>query len=127
MTTKQDLLDSLDEFTQSYLETALWSSNDESRDDGGDPLDANYDISDFTAASLKEAIRDCKDFQEKYSHLWEGENSDADAGHNFWLNRNGHGAGFWDGDYKNGDELSDAAKVFGENYITVDSGKLHLE
>lgn len=34
----------LDAFTRQYLETALWSSTDNSRDDGGGPLDQNYDI-----------------------------------------------------------------------------------
>lgn len=36
------------------------------------------------------------------------------AGHDFWLNRCGHGAGFWDrGLGELGDRLSDAAKVYG--------------
>lgn len=154
MATKQELLDSLDSFTRSYLETALWSAdahrrfahlctergvgcealharafqratNDESREDGGDPLDANYDVSDFTAKALAEAIGDCKDFQEEYGHLWE-DNSNSDAGHNYWLNRSGHGAGFWDGGYKNGDKLDKAAKAAGSVDIYVAGGKLHF-
>jgi hypothetical protein len=35
------------------------------------------------------------------------------AGHDFQLTRNGHGAGFWDGDWKHGDELTALAKTFG--------------
>jgi hypothetical protein len=126
MATKQELLDSLDTFTRSYLETALWSSNDNADDSGGEPLDANYDFSDFTAKALAEAIGDCKDFQKKYSHLWADDNDDEHAGHDYWLNRNGHGAGFWDGDYENGDELDKAAKAAGSCDIYVAGGKLHF-
>jgi hypothetical protein len=35
------------------------------------------------------------------------------AGHDFQLTRNGHGAGFWDGGWKHGDELTALAKTFG--------------
>ena len=43
------------------------------------------------------------------------------AGHDFWLTRNGHGAGFWDGDYPESEEtiLTDAARTFGEYCITA--------
>jgi len=30
-----------DEFTKAYVEAALWISTDESRADGGDPMDRN--------------------------------------------------------------------------------------
>ncbi|MFX7784369.1 hypothetical protein ABTJ92_19280, partial [Acinetobacter baumannii] len=37
------------------------------------------------------------------------------AGHDFWLNRNGHGSGFWDGDWPGemGDRLDEASKKYG--------------
>lgn len=35
----------------------------------------------------------------------------ADAGHDFWLTRNGHGAGFWDGDWDLDDTDRHAAKL----------------
>lgn len=43
----------------------------------------------------------------------------AHLGHDFWLTRNGHGAGFWDGDLEHdlGERLSQACKTFGECYI----------
>ena len=34
--------------------------------------------------------------------------------YDFWLTRNRHGAGFWDGDYENGEVLTDIADSFGE-------------
>ena len=37
------------------------------------------------------------------------------AGHDFWLTRNGHGAGFWDGDWPQyGELLTKAAEGYGE-------------
>lgn len=53
-------------------------------------------------------------------------------GHDFWLTRNGHGAGFWDRDNGElGDKLSAIAHSFGEcyayqgddNLIHIDGGK----
>ena len=126
--TKEKIISGLDEFTLQYLETALWSSTDNSDESGGDPLDANYSIEDFTTYSIKKAISDCAAFQEKNSDLWhEDEKSDSSAGHDFWLTRNGHGAGFWDGDYPiNGDRLTDECKQYGELHIDVYNGYLHF-
>src|SRR4030095_4264354 len=55
----------LDPFTIAFLDAALWSSTDESRDDGGDPLDDNYSIQDFTKEALQELAADCERFQEE--------------------------------------------------------------
>lgn len=121
--------DSLDEFTKSYLGTALWSSTDNSDASGGNPLDANYDIHDFSDKALQIAIKDCADFQKKAAALLEGENLRT-AGHDFWLTRNGHGAGFWDGDYEKekGEELTKISKTFKSIDVVVgDDGKLYLE
>jgi hypothetical protein len=40
------------------------------------------------------------------------------AGHDFQLTRNGHGAGFWDGDWEHGDALTAIAKTFGTVSVT---------
>ena len=38
----------------------------------------------------------------------------AQAGHDFWLTRNGHGAGFWDGDWpKYGKMFTEISELFG--------------
>jgi hypothetical protein len=50
------------------------------------------------------------------------------AGHDFWLTRNGHGAGFWDGDLSEdvGNALTEAAKKFGECHLYVgDDGQIY--
>lgn len=43
----------------------------------------------------------------------------AQAGHDFWLTRQEHGAGFWDGDWPEpyGDMLTKAAEAYGKMYV----------
>ena len=66
------------------------------------------DCEDFISANRADLEEYCAKMRnEQYS----GEDR---AGHDFWLTRNGHGAGFWDrglGDL--GRRLSDAAEVYG--------------
>lgn len=117
----------LDEFTQQYIKTALWSSTDNSNDQGGDPLDDNYGIEDIDDKSLKKMVADCQKFQKE--HWNEISSKPGLAGHDFWLTRNGHGAGFWDGDWPDplGDVLTEASEKFGSQDIYVgDDGKLYV-
>jgi hypothetical protein len=113
----------MDNFTKNYLICALWSSTD----DSGNPIDHNYDVSDLAPEAVKQAISECKDFRSYAGSLLEGL-SDEQAGHDFWLTRNGHGAGFWDrGLGAKGRKLSDAAKTFGSCDLYVgDTGKLYF-
>lgn len=39
----------LDDFTRSYIEAAIWSSND----GDGNPLDENYNVDDLSSATLQ--------------------------------------------------------------------------
>jgi hypothetical protein len=133
--------DQFEAFVRGYLDCALWSSTDESRDDGGDPLDKNYDVGDFTRIAVRAARSDCYEFvrlpgvaaaldaatrdlplvAEAHAH-W------ARHGHDFWLTRNRHGAGFWDRGYPRavGDLLTDAAHSLGEAYVCVRRGRLNF-
>jgi hypothetical protein len=129
----------LDAFTKAYIECALWASTDESDERGGEPLDQNYGVEDIALESLAEMVADCKDFQESFGELIAGRLETA--GHDFWLTRNGHGAGFWDGDwwepmpsehesarqYKTvGDFLTAMSKPYGEvNLYVGDDGKVY--
>jgi hypothetical protein len=120
-----------DEFLDAYIEAALFSSNDESTEQGGEPLDANYGPSDIAPATMRAMERDCADFVERFGHLILDEDENGSpairkhgrwmmAGHDFWLNRNGHGAGFWDGDWpQHGDELDKAAESYGDFELYV--------
>lgn len=52
------------------------------------------------------------------------------AGHDFALTRNGHGAGFWDGDLPDelGERLTKAAKAAGECWLYIgDDGLVHIQ
>lgn len=120
----------LDSFTQSYLEAALRSSTD----DDDRPFDEEHTTDDFSVEALQEAKRECEDFQEAHHEdlalAYEAPNYDeARAGHDFWLTRNRHGAGFWDrglGDV--GRRLTDAAHAYGEvNLYVGDSGKVECD
>ncbi len=90
-------LPAFDSFTRAYLICALWSSNDESTPQGGEPFDSNYSVDDFAPEALKQAAKDCAKFQaENDADIVAAELTSERAGHCFWLNRNGHGSGFWD-------------------------------
>jgi len=118
-----------DSFASAYVEAMLWSSTDESDDYGGDPLDENYSLEDFTIAGLGQIIRDCAEFLDMPG-VDDAIGSDYErAGHDFWLTRNGHGAGFWDGDWPEPEAtlLTDAAHSMGEQWVYVgDNGRLYI-
>jgi hypothetical protein len=134
----------LDQFTYAYIEAMMWSSNDESDEYGGEPLDKNYDISDIATESLDKIIKDCEQFQEENADDLEqvpdmrfatdsyGNNSCTgyeSAGHDFWLTRNGHGSGFWDRNYDQAvkNRLDAACKAFGECYVYIgDDGLIYI-
>ena len=129
-------LPEMDDFTSAYVLAALWSTCDESDEAGGEPLDQNYGPEHISPETLQRMIADCARFQELYGHLLTEENYigggeggvEELGGHDFWLNRNGHGVGFWDGDWASpaDDTLSDAAKSFGEYDLYVgDDGRIH--
>ena len=99
------------------------------------PLDANYTRGDFAPETLAQFIADCARFQADNAELLarveypRNDTTDlAHAGHDFWLTRNRHGAGFWDGDLPEdiGEPLTKAAHAFGEcDLYTGDDGQLY--
>lgn len=107
----------------------MWSSTDNLEDNGGKPLDKKYTLEDFETNTLEKMIRDCKDFQQKYGEIYYNAGwSDTEAGHDFWLTRNGHGTGFWDRGYNDeekeevGKILTKAAKSYGEFNLYLGDG-----
>ena len=119
------------DFIDAYIEAMLWSSTDNSNEQGGEPLDKNYDENDIAPEFMKQINEDCKDFLE--SNFDYVSDDISRAGHDFWLTRNGHGAGFWDGDWefevdvKNaGKHLTEMSKAYGEITPYVgDDGKIY--
>ena len=124
------------EFFDAYVMTALWSSNDESDESGGNPLDQNYGVSDISDETLNIMRADCNKFWRDNQHDLECEGvkfgpdfgQDGRAGHDFWLTRNHHGAGFWDGDWPEpqASRLTQAAHAYCERYLYVgDDGLIY--
>jgi len=107
----------LDEFTIAYIEAALWSTDD----DNGESLDKNYSTEDIGEETLEKIKGDCEKFQLENNEIV-GEESKA--GHDFWLTRNGHGAGFWDGDWEEGEKLTASANKFGEFNLYIGDDNL---
>lgn len=120
----------MDPFTRQYAETALWSSNDESTPQGGEPMDKNYSIENLAPETLEKFMQDCKSFREQAGDLIARSGyDDEQAGHDFWLTRNHHGAGFWDGDIKDkqvADALTELSHKFGEVDLYIgDDGQIY--
>lgn len=111
-------------FQGSYIECLLWSSTG----DDGEPLDATItDIDDIPSETMSALAIDCSEFLKLAGGLIPDSRM-GDAGHDFWLTRNEHGAGFWDGDWpEHGERLTDISKSFGEQTPYLgDNGKLYI-
>jgi len=113
------------EFLRAYIDAALWSSNDESDDQGGEPLDRNYSAEDIAPVALTIMRADCDKFLTANAADIDGNVSQA--GHDFWLTRNGHGVGFEDRDYYiDRDRLAERARAYREVSLYVgDDGKIY--
>lgn len=120
----------LDSFTQAYVVCALWTGVEPPADHELSGIDNLYDfdISDIDAESLARMVADCARFQKEQAELLASLPSECEQdGHDFWLTRNGHGAGFWDRGYGDaGKKISDAAKGYGEVHLYVgDDERVH--
>ncbi len=115
----------LNSFQSGYIEAALWSSTDETDEQGGEPLDRNYTLEDIAPEALAKMLADCDAFEAQNEDLLALAGTREQNGHDFWLNRNGHGVGFWDRGYLIvGEKLSDACKAFGEASLYVGDDNL---
>lgn len=118
-------------FICSYIETMLWAEVDSD----GQPLDSQEVT--FSLEALRTIVRDCTEFEASELCALAVEAAPRDGyseslslvAHDFWLTRNRHGAGFWDGDYPKelGKKLTEYCHTFGElsPYIG-DDGKLYF-
>lgn len=124
-TTEEIKVDELDEFTRGYIACAIWSST---WPDSGRPLDNDFGPHHLSQSALKSIAADCKSFQEHYGKQLDEASSDRSRhGHDFWLTRNGHGAGFWDRGYGTvGDDLTQFAKTYGSSDLYPAEGKLEI-
>lgn len=120
----------MDSTLRAYLECALWATTDQSDDQGGEPLDANYSISDIHPSAVESSRVDLEDFITANGDLLDASGLDWEQiGHDFFLTRNHHGAGFWDrglpGDI--GTLLTSACRPYGEVWFYVgDDGTIYV-
>jgi len=124
--------ETIDLITHHYLVCALWSSTD----DTGTYLDNSLfldDISDQTKAQAREDVCDFLGLLEREGVEWSAHWGADEFGHDLWLTRNGHGAGFWDRagvndaeKYALGQTLTKWAKTLGAVDLYVgDDGKVY--
>lgn len=123
----------VDTMVQHYAVAALWSSTG----DDGEPLDGLYTAEDIDLETWDAMAEDCSAFVlAARDGEWNGTGTDLigdmsaeQCGHDLWLTRNGHGAGFWDrGLGERGDRLSDIARPFGEVHLYIgDDNMIHGE
>ena len=119
----------VDTILAAYIACALWSSTD----DAGTPLDDDFgpdDIADETREAMRQEIVDFVDLLTGDEVNVDLSGMDAERfGHDFWLTRNGHGAGFWDrGLGELGDTLTKWAHTYGGVDLYVgDDAKVHQQ
>lgn len=120
----QHVPSSADALLSGYLAAAEWLLDDETDRDA---------ITGWSDQSVADATADCEAFAETYTTqlaaYYEITGRDAEhAGHDLWLSRNGHGAGFFDrGTEPVFRELQKAARGFGTSDAYLgDDGHLYL-
>lgn len=129
----------LEEFNHSYMRTMLWANVwSDNMDENDDPLGfgsgpgenhADYLISTMPEALVEEMRADCRIYLDSLAPVIIrlatgilGYGGFDQAGHDFAMTRNGHGAGFWDrGIGAAGDALTNKAEALvGRNVYVED-------
>ncbi len=111
-----------DAFTTAYIETAFWLAVD----GAGESVGWTFSLNDLAPEALESILEDCADFQVLAGELVS--DHPAIAGRDFYLTRNRHGAGFWDGDWPHdvGRRLTELSRPYGTFGLYVgDDWKLH--
>ena len=128
-------LNSFNTFTRAYIVAALWTF-DENTPSGEFETSGRVEelFPRLTAGSLARIEKECAEFREKNRRFWADrpDYSDDKAGHDFWLTRNHHGAGYWDRDENELPEacsslLTEAAHVTGERNLIKYKGRIYYD
>ena len=110
----------IEEMISAYIDCALWCGVCGLDPDANDN-EYDHDASELAPETLATMRSDCEDFASDPDTLALIEKSGMTAdqcGHDFWLTRNGHGAGFWDRGYSDG--IGEALTARAETYKTCD-------
>lgn len=117
----------MEKFLNAYLECMLWCSSDLNDETDRSFESVGYGPDDIEPATMEAIKADCAAFLESAGDLVSQDNYIGSgnylerAGHDFWLTRNRHGAGFWDGDWEKtaGKKLTDLSHPYGDFYLFV--------
>lgn len=105
-------MEHLDEFIDAYLECMLWTEN---------ITDLEHVDPDYIDTQRKEATSFYTENHEviESEPTYDACNNAHNAGHDFWLTRNRHGAGFWDGEWQEpaASILTLASEAYGETWV----------
>ena len=107
-----------------YVDSALFSSTD----GNGNLLDSMFDRSHIAKETMDFFLEDVTCFVDEFWNIFnqfDNEKCRA-AGIDFWLTRNGHGSGFWDGDWDNTLPDIDVGSIFDEYSKSVGSCDLYV-
>lgn len=133
----------LDGFTQGYIEAMFFTESGSDTD--GKDVSEDACFGDIAPEALVTIMADCAKFLCPDGGPKQGPNTDAieaagevseldmdavwmKAGRDFWYTRNGHGCGFWDGDWPEpyATALTDAAHAFKSVDVYWNDGKVYL-
>lgn len=124
----------IDDFTREYLTAAMFTDQPEEWCTPGEFQESERaNIGRMTVDTIRKAAGDCKRFRE----LASAAGIDIDdfdhyeqmsAARDFWYTRNGHGAGFWDGDWEKsiGEKLTSISKMFQETGLDFYKGRIYM-
>ncbi len=120
-----------DQIKESYEE----EFGDKESDEPGFTTELDVSAEHFHADTVAKIATDCEDFLRKAVNAGLldpcDEHEMSQAGHDFWLTRNGHGVGFWESGRgwkkKQGKELTDLSKTYPEtNLYRGDDGQFYF-
>lgn len=128
--TAQSFFAQQSEFVRGYVEAMFFT---DANPDNAELRDAT--VNDMSNDLWASVIEDCEEFQNKNKKLldvaYRSNYSMEQAGVDFWLTRNRHGAGYWDREELGavvGTALSEATHEFGEvTLFRGDDSKIYAE
>lgn len=112
----------LETFFLAYVGAALWASTDDSTNE---PIDTNFTCDQIEPKTFKKMESDCLEFFVENGIARLSHKQQRQAGVDFWLTRNCHGAGFWDAEWPRprGARLTESARAFGKFILNVGTDK----
>lgn len=123
-------LTEFDPFLRGYLEAAFWTNDNDAPSGEYTETDRPDTMMEkLSSEALELAKKSCAKFTVIAAHYLCDAGSPSQNGHDFWLTRNHHGAGFWDRGYRDAtaEFLTKESEKFGETDLYEgDDGQLYF-